>query len=226
MSTTEASDTKWAHTARWQKRYREVLGAAATVFADKGYAGASTRDIAELLQVRQASLYYYFHSKEAALAAICELGVKDFIANLREILDDDQLDAISKIRKAIANHLSPLRTRPEADFIKVFVAHRHELPPGPRQQIAALAKTYQSLVEMLFIEGMSKGDLRDNLHPQLTTLAFLGLCNSVLINRSLPKRSTIDAIIDEYSEILVQGLAKKAPAMKSRQRKVSKPSRI
>ena len=59
---------------------------AATAFAEKGYLGASTNDIADRLGVRQASLYYYFPSKEAALAAICELGVKDFIANLREII--------------------------------------------------------------------------------------------------------------------------------------------
>ena len=44
------------------------------------------RDIAERLGIRQASLYYYFPSKEAALSAICELGVKGFIANLERII--------------------------------------------------------------------------------------------------------------------------------------------
>ena len=77
---------RWEPTPRWERRYREVLDAAAAVFAEKSYAGASTRDIAERLGVRQASLYYYFPSKESALAAICELGVKDFISNLQEII--------------------------------------------------------------------------------------------------------------------------------------------
>jgi AcrR family transcriptional regulator len=80
------STSRWEPTPRWERRYREVLDAAAAVFAEKSYAGASTRDIAERLGVRQASLYYYFPSKEAALAAICELGVKDFIANLQRII--------------------------------------------------------------------------------------------------------------------------------------------
>ena len=78
--------SRWEPTPRWERRYREVLDAAAFVFAEKSYAGASTRDIAERLGIRQASLYYYFPSKEAALAAICELGVKDFIANLQRII--------------------------------------------------------------------------------------------------------------------------------------------
>src|SRR3974390_1564986 len=122
MSTPEKIAPRWEPTARWERRYREVLDAAAKIFADKGYAGASTRDIAERLGVRQASLYYYFPSKEAALAAICELGVRDFIANLQAIISNPDATAAEKIRQAIANHLSPLRTRPEADYIRVFVA--------------------------------------------------------------------------------------------------------
>jgi len=122
-----------------------VLDAAAMVFAEKGYLGASTRDIAERLGIRQASLYYYFPSKEVALATICELGVKDFIFRLRNILASSA-SASEKIRAAMANHLSPLRSRPEADYIRVFVLHRHELPNGLRHKIAALAREYQDAV--------------------------------------------------------------------------------
>ena len=78
--------SRWEPTPRWERRYREVLDVAATAFAEKGYLGASTKDIADRLGIRAASLYYYFPSKEAALAAICEFGVKDFIAHLRDIL--------------------------------------------------------------------------------------------------------------------------------------------
>ena len=37
------------------------------MFAERGYHGATTQDIADVLGIRQASLYYYFPSKEAAL---------------------------------------------------------------------------------------------------------------------------------------------------------------
>ena len=132
--------TRWEPTPRWERRYREVLDVAATVFAEKSYAGASTRDIAERLGVRQASLYYYFPSKEAALAAICELGVKGFIANLERIIAEPA-PASQKLRAAIANHIAPLRAHPEADYVCVFLRHRHELPNGPRQTVAALARS-------------------------------------------------------------------------------------
>jgi AcrR family transcriptional regulator len=197
--------SRWEPTPRWERRYREVLGVAATAFAEKGYLGASIKDIADRLGVRQASLYYYFPSKEAALAAICELGVKDFIGNLREILSRD-IPVAEKIRAAIANHLMPLRTHPDAEYIRVFIRHRHELPDGLRHTIAALAREYQNLVEQLFVEGIASGELQADLNPQRATLALLGLCNSVISARALPQSSTIDDFIEDYARMFTYGV--------------------
>ena len=86
-------------TARWKYRYQKVLDAAATAFAEKGYKTSSINDIADLLGVRSASLYYYFPSKEAALAAVCESGVTAFIANLSEAIEKHQSSA-ERIRAA------------------------------------------------------------------------------------------------------------------------------
>jgi AcrR family transcriptional regulator len=196
---------RWEPTPRWERRYREVLDAAAAVFAEKGYTGASTRDIAERLGVRQASLYYYFPSKESALGAICELGVKDFITNLRAIIARTA-PADRKLREAIANHLAPLRVHPDADYVCVFLRHRHELPDLQRQAVAALARTYQDLIERLFREGIAAGEFRADLDPKLATLALLGMCNSVITNRGMPRSATIDSMIEEYARIVVRGV--------------------
>jgi AcrR family transcriptional regulator len=205
-ATAAPTTARWEPTPRWERRYREVLDAVAAVFAEKGYAGASTRDIAERLGVRQASLYYYLPSKERALAAVCELGVKDFIANLEEIIARRNR-ATDKLRQAIANHLAPLRTHPHADYVCVFLRHRHELPEGPRQAVAALARTYQDLIERLFREGIRAGEFRADLDPTLATLALLGLCNSVITNRGAPPSAAmIDAMIEEYARIVVNGV--------------------
>jgi AcrR family transcriptional regulator len=213
----ETSQSRWEPTPRWERRYREVLDAAATVFAEKGYAGASTRDIAERLGVRQASLYYYFASKEAALAAICELGVKDFIRNLEGIIAS-AFSAEERLHAAIANHLTPLRSHPQADYIRVFLRHRHELPDGPRQSVAALARTYQNLIEQLFAQGIAAGQLRHDLNPQLATLALLGLCNSVIANRALPRTSTIDEIIEDYTRLFIEGVRARKNSGQGKQR--------
>ena len=53
-----------------QRRAPEIIDAAARVFAERGFHGATTQDIADVLGIRQASLYYYFSSKEAALEPV------------------------------------------------------------------------------------------------------------------------------------------------------------
>src|SRR5271166_4595443 len=104
MAALRATDLRSDVTAKWESRYREVLDAAAIAFAEKGYLGASTRDIAESVGIRAASLYYYLPSKEAALLAICKLGVLDFIDNLKDIIARPD-PASEKLRAAITNHL-------------------------------------------------------------------------------------------------------------------------
>ena len=52
---------------KYQQQWLEAVRAAASVFSEKGFHGASTGDIAERLGIKQGSLYYYFESKEEAL---------------------------------------------------------------------------------------------------------------------------------------------------------------
>ncbi|MET0442992.1 MAG: TetR/AcrR family transcriptional regulator [Pseudorhodoplanes sp.] len=202
-----ATLTRWEPTAKWETRYREVRDAAARSFAEKGYLGASLKDIADRLGIRAASLYYYLPSKDAALAAVCEHGITSFIGNLRNIIESNQ-PAVEKVRAVIANQLSPLRKDPDGDYIRVFLRHRHELSELARKRMVALAREFQLLVENVFAEGVAKGEFRRELNPQLAMLALLGLCNSVIGARSMPRAVTIDNLIEEYSEIFIDGIFK------------------
>ncbi|MFC7450247.1 TetR/AcrR family transcriptional regulator [Rhodococcus daqingensis] len=53
----------------------EILDAAAELFTTKGFASTSTRQIAEVVGVRQASLYHHFATKDDILAALLEQTV-------------------------------------------------------------------------------------------------------------------------------------------------------
>ena len=61
-----------------RRRAPQIIEAAARVFAERGFHGATTQDIANVLGIKQASLYYYFTSKEAALELVCLKGVEGF----------------------------------------------------------------------------------------------------------------------------------------------------
>src|SRR5436190_14652802 len=76
-----------AQNGRTHRRSAEIIDAAAHVFAERGYHGATTQDIADVLGIRQASLYYYFSSKEVALEVVCVRGVEGFVETGRAIAE-------------------------------------------------------------------------------------------------------------------------------------------
>ncbi|MFI5623764.1 TetR/AcrR family transcriptional regulator [Nocardioides sp. NPDC051685] len=63
----------------------EILQAAAQLFVNRGFAATSTRDIAEKVGIRQASLYYHFAGKPGILAELLELSVRPSLEKVERI---------------------------------------------------------------------------------------------------------------------------------------------
>ena len=63
----------------------EILLAAAELFVNRGFAATSTRDIAEKVGIRQASLYYHFAGKPGILAELLELSVRPSLEKVEKI---------------------------------------------------------------------------------------------------------------------------------------------
>lgn len=63
----------------------EILQAAAELFVNRGFAATSTRDIAEKVGIRQASLYYHFEGKPGILAELLELSVRPSLEKVEAI---------------------------------------------------------------------------------------------------------------------------------------------
>src|SRR3954454_9744659 len=86
-----------------RRRSAEIIEAADRVFAERGFHGATTQDIADVLGIRQASLYYYFPSKEVALEEVCARGVEGFFEAAAVIAAGPETARI-KLERLIASH--------------------------------------------------------------------------------------------------------------------------
>ena len=62
-------------TPRSDSRLHGLLDVAASLFAQRGYAATSMRDIALGVKMLPGSVYYHFASKEELLVAVYEAGV-------------------------------------------------------------------------------------------------------------------------------------------------------
>ena len=64
----------------------EILDAAAGLFVDRGFEGTSTREIAEAVGIRQASVYYHFPSgKDEILAELLQRSVRPTVDKIEKI---------------------------------------------------------------------------------------------------------------------------------------------
>ncbi|OIJ27822.1 TetR/AcrR family transcriptional regulator [Nocardioides luteus] len=63
----------------------QVLHAAAQLFVTKGFAATSTREIADKVGIRQASLYYHFTGKDEILAELLERSVRPTVDRIEQI---------------------------------------------------------------------------------------------------------------------------------------------
>src|SRR6202158_4920521 len=90
--------------SRFDRRLGKILVHATEVFYEKGYEGASMRDLARSSGMSLSGLYYYFESKEKLLYLIQKETFTTIVERLRERLDGVS-DPEQRIRIFILNHL-------------------------------------------------------------------------------------------------------------------------
>jgi AcrR family transcriptional regulator len=196
-----------------RRRAAEIVDAAAEVFAERGYHGASTQAIADVLGIRQASLYYYFPSKEAALEQVCMRGVEGFVEQAAATAAGDE-PAPEKLRALILGHLSPMRDRQA--YVRVFLRDRHHLRDGSRRRVGRLSRRYERIVQGVMEAGVRAGELRADLDCRLATLALLGMCNAAVNWHGIEPGATIERIARAFGALLIDGVLARGPHRRAR----------
>lgn len=102
--------------ARRTDTRERVLSVAATLFSERGYAGTSIRDIAEVLGLSKAALYYHFKSKEEILAAM----VEEPIAAIRGALEEPRDVTTAEGRQDFIRAVLVAMTQCDAEVLAVF----------------------------------------------------------------------------------------------------------
>lgn len=196
-------------TDRYQQHRAQAIRAAASVFSEKGFHGATTRDIAERLGIKQGSLYYYFRSKEEALEEVCLFGIRDYVLRMDQIAVSDQ-PFEAKLMAVLTSHLSSYRERNEA--LKVHNDERLYLPSGKRTRLKELGTHYREKLEHIFEEGVADGTLRDSLDCHFAAQSVIGICNAW--GDIIVRDPDLDmfAVIQKCADLLLDGFRERRGA--------------
>src|SRR5207248_11446375 len=88
---------------RFDRQLGKILEHATEVFCEKGYAGASMRDVSRATGMSLAGMYHYFGSKERLLYLIQKHTFSTILSSLRDRLFESH-DPVEAIHMFIANH--------------------------------------------------------------------------------------------------------------------------
>jgi TetR/AcrR family transcriptional regulator, cholesterol catabolism regulator len=175
-STARALESQPAPDSRFDRRLAEILDFATEIFADKGYEGASMRDLSRLSGISLAGLYYYFESKEKLLYFIQQHTFTTIIERLRERLAASN-DPEERIRIFVRNHVDYAVARPKA--MRVLSHEDDVLKNGYGAELAAIKRDYYRVCVAL-VNDLAKSEGLDQVRSEAAASVGVGTRTAVM----------------------------------------------
>jgi len=155
-------------------KFERILAAATQIFCEKGYEGASIRDIARRSRVSLAGLYYYVESKEELLYRIQKHCFTTLLARVQKQLAAAGPDPETRLRTLVRNHIEYFLQNPEA--MKVLSHEADSLRPPFAAEVAEIKRAYYRLGRAI-VEDLKRGRRLKNLNARLAVLSLFGMMN-------------------------------------------------
>jgi TetR/AcrR family transcriptional regulator, cholesterol catabolism regulator len=181
-----------------------ILEAAAQVFRQKGFHGASMQDIAEAVNLQKASLYHHVSSKQEILLALLDRALELLLERISAI-SDQSIPADQKLQQMIRTYLQILAENTDLSAVLLF-EHR-SLERKQHARHVPNRDKFESLWRGVLVEGIAAGSFQCD-DPALATRAVLGILNWTITWYRPDGDLTVDQIADQYSQLLLNGLLK------------------
>lgn len=178
-----------------------LFEAAADAFADKGFHGTTTRDIASRAGLSPAGVYVHFASKEDLLFQLSRVGHVAARDALAAAADEaaSPTDALQEVISEFA------RWHAEQHQVARIVQYefRH-LSPEHQREVLTLRREIDAVVERIIAEGVASGEF-DVEDTRSTALAALSLVVDVArwYHPGI-KRTTPESIANSYGALALR----------------------
>ena len=156
-----------------EERVQHILRHAARVFREKGYEGASIRDISRASGVALSSLYYYCRNKQELLYRIEMFTFSRILERLEERLHGVS-DPAQRLRVLVRNHLDYFLEHP--DEMKVLAHEEDSLTGEERKEVEEIKRRYFRKAMGIFEALQAKSQVR-RLRPKIAVLSLFGMMN-------------------------------------------------
>jgi AcrR family transcriptional regulator len=187
---------------RFDQRLSEILAHATAVFDEKGYEGASMRDLSRASGMSLAGLYYYFESKEKLLYLIQRHTFTTILERLRSRLRG-VADPEERIRVFIVNHLEYFLANQKA--MKVLSHEDEVLKNGYGTEIAGIKREYvRSCVGLM--DELKRAKTLD-FSSRTAALSLFGMMNWIYTWYKPRVDGDAEDLAQEMGDIFLKGLS-------------------
>lgn len=164
------------------ERRDEILAAAKTVFAGKGFQATTIADIAKEAGLAYGSVYWYFESKDELFHALMAVEEESLRAHLEHALAGIDADAGSEVlfRTAVRATFEFF----EADRATVKLLFRDSTALGDRfeKHLAGIYERFIGDIEALIIVAQDRGEIID-ANPRMVAFSLAALIGQLALRR-------------------------------------------
>jgi AcrR family transcriptional regulator len=167
-----------------------VLSTSTELFAERGFAAATMRELADRADLPLSSFYYYFRSKYDVLLAIMDTAMGRLESGAEEVWDED-LDPGRQLRALVDRHVRVHLFHPAA--ASVADGEMRALEGDDRAAIVARRDRYERKFRSVLAAGVAAGSFDADLDIPVATIAILTMSTSVIDWWDPAGRHSIDA---------------------------------
>jgi AcrR family transcriptional regulator len=192
-----------------------ILREAAALFATRGVAATTVREIADSVGLLSGSLYYHFESKDAIVDELLSSYLVDLRTRYREVIHED-LDPRARIERLVHVSMEVVGAHPHATEI-----YQNDFNLLGNQPRFSYLKTSAAETRKIWLDALNKGRqagvFRSDIDPQVLYRIIRDVVwLSVRWQKPGPGRSLMK-LADDCTSVLLDGISVK-PVAKRRSR--------
>ncbi len=181
-----------------------LLETSADLFWTRGYRATTTRQIAAVLGLQQASLYHHVSSKEDLLFEICRAALAELLTAAETSVSrvGDPLERLKHlVRAALSTQLQNQKTHATMAFELRSVSEARQA------ELLDVFDRYRELARRVIGEAQAAGALRDDIEPRYFALSLWNIMSWVLLWYRPGGTFTREVLADHILDLWLNGVS-------------------
>jgi AcrR family transcriptional regulator len=208
---TQPSEKPKSWTRRKQARPSEILDAALSVFAEKGFAAARMEDIAARAGVTKGTIYLYFPSKEEVFKSLARQHVGDTLVSATEQARQYEGSVREFLTMLLTVVGSKIQQGQVAVLPKIIIAESGNFPELARFWRTEVIDKAIGLLTGVIAKGIERGEVRDVPAEYVARLCVAPVIMSIIWRTVIAPTDVVpfdyQKFLALHLDVLMRGLA-------------------